>query len=130
MVDHLTVPNLRLNVPESQLSGCRAFSGDWAALAARLREETGQLRRRADLVLSSETIYSQESWPRLLDAIDAGLAADGTALLAAKTFYFGVGGGTRAFEQAVLEDGRFTSEVVFATKQGQHTCNSTNLREI
>lgn len=117
VVDHLTVPNLRLNVPERLLSGCRALSGDWAALAERLRAERG---RAADLVLSSETIYSPQSWPRLLDAIDAGLAADGTALLAAKTFYFGVGGGTRAFEQAVLEDDRFTSEVVFATKQGLH----------
>ena len=41
------------------------------------------------------------------------------SLVAAKTFYFGVGGGTRAFEQAVLEDGRFTSEVVLAIRQGQ-----------
>ena len=77
VVDHLTVPNLRLNVPERQLAGCRAFSGDWAALAARLHAEPG--RPRADLVLSSETIYSSQSWPRLLDAIDAGLADGGTA---------------------------------------------------
>ncbi|XP_043208620.1 histidine protein methyltransferase 1 homolog [Amphibalanus amphitrite] len=118
VIDHLTVPNLRLNVPESRLAGCRALSGDWAALADRLRAEPG--RPRAHLVLTSETIYRRASWPRLLDAVDAGLADGGTALVAAKTFYFGVGGGTRAFEQAVLEDGRFSSEVVFSTKQGLH----------
>ena len=121
VVEHLTAPNLRLNVPERRLAACRAFSGDWAALADRLRAEAaagGAGGGAYQLVLASETIYSRESWPRLLEAIDAGMASDGAALVAAKTFYFGVGGGTRAFEQAVLEDGRFSSEVVFATKQG------------
>ena len=76
MVEHLTIPTLRLNVPERRLAGCRAFSGDWGALAGRLRGETD---RRADLVVTSETIYSRESWPRLLGAVDAGLADGGTA---------------------------------------------------
>ncbi|XP_037085571.1 histidine protein methyltransferase 1 homolog [Pollicipes pollicipes] len=115
VVDHLTIPNMRLNVTATQLAGCRALSGDWGALAALLRTER---RPGADLVLTSETIYSRESWARLLEAVDAALAPAGSALVAAKTCYFGVGGGTRAFEQAVLEDGRFSSEVVFATQQG------------
>lgn len=39
-------------------------------------------------------------------------------LVAAKTCYFGVGGGTRLFEDALAIDGFFTSRVVFIMDSG------------
>ena len=39
--------------------------------------------------------------------------------LAAKTHYFGVGGGTRQFEELVNRDGRFNSKVVKTFEEGE-----------
>lgn len=38
--------------------------------------------------------------------------------IAAKTYYFGVGGGTRQFEKVVKEDGTFDVEVVWKNPKG------------
>ena len=39
--------------------------------------------------------------------------------LAAKTHYFGVGGGTRQFEELVNRDGRFIFKVVKTFEEGE-----------
>jgi hypothetical protein len=40
------------------------------------------------------------------------------SLLAAKSYYFGVGGGTRLFEAALKEDGALKSEVIWTCEEG------------
>ena len=47
------------------------------------------------LILSSETVYNEESIRPLLEMIRRYLAPRGKALLAQKRYYFGVGGGTK-----------------------------------
>jgi len=64
-----------------------------------------------DTILSSETIYSESSYPSLSGVIEKGLRCDGQALIASKTYYFGVGGGTRSFEEYIEQNTDFESNV-------------------
>jgi len=64
-----------------------------------------------DTILSSETIYSESSYPSLSGVIEKGLRCDGQALIASKTYYFGVGGGTRSFEEYIEQNTDLESNV-------------------
>ncbi|WFD41954.1 protein-histidine N-methyltransferase [Malassezia psittaci] len=90
----------------------RFFSGGWDTLS--ITDEVG----RAEIILSSETVYSiprlpslcsvlqQSSWPTSSQQTDAGLAPQTTiCLVAAKVLYFGVGGGVQAFEEVLTRYG-------------------------
>ena len=81
------------NCPDA-LPRCAFLSGDWTAVEALLTSQG----KTFDVVLSSETVYSVESCPALALIIQRLLAPGGVAVLSNKRFYFGVGGGTRAFE--------------------------------
>uniref|UniRef100_A0A2M4AXZ2 protein-histidine N-methyltransferase n=1 Tax=Anopheles triannulatus TaxID=58253 RepID=A0A2M4AXZ2_9DIPT len=97
-------------------SSVRFFSGDWASF-------TEKYDTKYDLILSSETIYNTGNYRKLLDLFDRKLSKKGAVYLAAKTYYFGVGGGTRLFETEMEEDDRFRCKVVWK-------CNSGVKREI
>ncbi|RUP16031.1 histidine protein methyltransferase 1, partial [Jimgerdemannia flammicorona] len=61
---------------------------------------------RYDIILTSETIYSEDSIPRLIHVITNVLKKpSGVAYVAAKTIYFGVSGGTLPF-RALVERAR------------------------
>ncbi len=65
-----------------------------------------------DLILTSETVYSPASMHSLVALLEASMARPhGIALVAAKTYYFGVGGGTRDFEALLQARGVFDSKV-------------------
>jgi protein-histidine N-methyltransferase len=86
-------------------------SGSWSPQFVRLLEPT-----KYDLVLASETIYSLDTVDIFTDTMLNCLNPTGSALIAAKKVYFGVGGGIPEFEselqkrkipmQWVLEDKR------------------------
>ncbi|XP_050084227.1 histidine protein methyltransferase 1 homolog [Anopheles aquasalis] len=97
-------------------SSVRFFAGDWASF-------TEKYHTKYDIILSSETIYNTGNYRKLLDLFDRKLAKKGAVYLAAKTYYFGVGGGTRLFETEMDEDARFRYKVVWK-------CNSGVKREI
>jgi hypothetical protein len=79
-----------------------------------------------DLILSSETIYESESAARLCGLILAQLRRpSGVALVAAKSYYFGVGGSVAAFRSRVEADGRFTCSTVKVIEDG-----ASNRREV
>ena len=78
-----------------------------------------------DLILTSDTLYAPESMEELLDVMAKRLKPDGVALIAAKTYYFGVGGGTDMFTALVKKDGRCKIEVAEKYADG-----STNVREM
>lgn len=111
----VTGPNVRLNADTEAEQRVRLLGGDWAAVAAALTAEG--TARTFDLVLTSETIYSPASHGALLDLLDTALAADGVALVASKIYYFGVGGGTRQFEDKIEQHGVFSSSVCFVCKR-------------
>lgn len=61
-----------------------------------------------DVILTSETIYSEPTQPILLSAMKSLLEpTKGCIFVAAKTYYFGVGGSCHNFEHLVESDGYF-----------------------
>ncbi|KNE61969.1 hypothetical protein AMAG_07233 [Allomyces macrogynus ATCC 38327] len=81
-------------------------AGDWGTGMAEVLSQPAY-----DVILTSETIYDEATVPALLELIEAKLAPSGRALVAAKTFYFGVGGGVRAFESRVAARGKMNVHV-------------------
>ena len=102
--DHILVPEWSAD----DHSRVRFFFGDWAQFAT--------MHRRAgespyDVILTSETIYSLESQPKLLRALKQLVAPKrGSVIVAAKSHYFGVGGSVCAFKELVERDGHFVVE--------------------
>lgn len=96
VLERVTAANIGRNLGSSE--GSRLISGPWGDYS-----HLGSF----DLVISSETTYNPASYPQLLTAIRSCIA--GRCLIACKTYYFGVGGGTEAFLQAAQAAGFQTS---------------------
>lgn len=131
VVNFITIPNVAVNlynsttekdatsidVHPSQTLASRAtfYSGDWAAVnelllnqqkcesneGENITDDANDEGQKFDLILTSETIYNPSCNKKLLDLMTAHLKQDGIILLAAKTHYFGVGGGTQQFANLV-----------------------------
>lgn len=128
VITSLTMPNLAANMAQLPRGVFRErprfFAGDWGGVGQMLA--SSGLGGHYDLVLTAETIYSAESQRRLLDAIKQVLQPPhGVVLVAAKSFYFGVGGGTAAFAELVKADGVLECKQVWKVEDGQ-----SNKREI
>lgn len=68
--------------------------GDWLQL---------QLPQAVDLILASETLYSEQAARETAFVLNQHLSDTGNAFVATKRFYFGVGGGTDAFRATINE---------------------------
>ncbi|KAF0483238.1 S-adenosylmethionine-dependent methyltransferase [Gigaspora margarita] len=127
----VTIPNILINTvlrPQSdniseldileetncldQLKNSRFFKGDWNGLTDILNLYSNQ--EKYDIILSSETIYNLDSIPKLYNVIKNALKyPNGIAYIAAKTIYFGVGGGILSFCQLIEQDHVFEVNVVY-----------------
>jgi len=114
----LTLANVLANVPDG-LGRSRFFSGGWDTLSGVLGDQ------KYDFILSSDTLYCPDSMAALVQLIAAHLDPAGIALIAAKPYYFGVGGGTQMFTDAVRAEGTCEVEVACTFADG-----TTNVREI
>lgn len=123
VLSSLTMPNVKENIKDSKDSSiggaARYFSGDWSTLPSVLGEEC-----KYDWILTSDTLYSPESVKSLSAVLGQLLKPDGYALVAAKTYYFGVGGGTEMFQELVQSQ-NLKVEVAKTYQDG-----STNVREM
>ena len=118
LIDH-TVPSTILLMPETSdldsLTGIRFnevshannldkvfkfYSGDWSFLIS-------SLNIKYDVILTSETIYDEENYKVLHNCLKHLLAEDGFVLLAAKSYYFGVGGNVQSWIDYVEEQEYF-----------------------
>ncbi|GFH23134.1 uncharacterized protein HaLaN_20698, partial [Haematococcus lacustris] len=125
VLQHLTLPNVAANfaaLPEGRCQGAtRFFSGDWSAVGELLTSQASPqqgLGGNYDIILTSESVYCVEAQQRLVECIKQVLQPPhGVVLVAAKTYYFGVGGGTKTFRQAVKHDGIFEVAQVLCTSQ-------------
>jgi len=115
----LTIPNTIRNCDSQALAKCRFFAGDWNTLP----EVVGT---RYDLILTSDTLYSVEALENLSQLLPKLLAPEGMALVAAKTYYFGVGGGTDMFKDAI----RNKTSLEVADDVESYQDGMTNVREI
>ena len=90
-------------------SRTKFYFGEWVEFAMGLTQ-SGELPY--DIILTSETIYSIPSQPRLLHALKMLTNQNGgLVIVAAKTHYFGVGGSVQMFQDLVAEDGFFEATV-------------------
>ncbi|KAG0300265.1 Histidine protein methyltransferase 1, partial [Dissophora globulifera] len=92
----------------------RLFMGDWSGLVELMAFNNDE--DKYDLILTSETIYAEESHAKLYATIKNSLKRGGKALVAAKTFYFGVGGDILSFRRLIEKDGVFDTKVVFSAQ--------------
>ena len=83
-------------------SDVKFYSGDWSMLSTILEPID-----KYDMILTSETIYSLKSQPKLLSVLKQLCRQGGVVYVAAKTNYFGVGGSVDSFCRLVEEDGMF-----------------------
>ena len=125
VIQYVTIPNVLMNLDrlrentnyESDLPSfdlkeiaskrCRFFSGDWGSVVDIINPKSVK-EMTYDVILTSETIYEVNSHVKLYHFIKSHLKKpNGVVYVAAKTHYFGVGGGTRSFEKLVKTDGVF-----------------------
>lgn len=117
-------------VDSSRCSQISCLSGDWLCHSAYLMKGS-EREREFDLILSAETLYSQESTEKIFYYLYHHLSLHGIALLANKRFYFGVGGGTDELERILTKnneqriDKLFKMEVIRSYQDGK-----SNIRDI
>lgn len=107
VIDHVTIPSVLVNIAESKSTYCsyKFYSGDWSNFTQLIPS------RYYDIILTSETIYSSASQPKVLAALKCLLRPQGgVAYIAAKSYYFGVGGSVSSFTELVEKDGYFNIE--------------------
>uniref|UniRef100_A0A7S0R223 protein-histidine N-methyltransferase n=1 Tax=Pyramimonas obovata TaxID=1411642 RepID=A0A7S0R223_9CHLO len=125
VLEELTIPNVEANLakisdPQAVQGQVRYLAGDWGLLDELLPAHS------FDLVLTTDTIYSIASQPKLFALIKHCLKREGgMALVAAKSYYFGVGGSAHQFSELVRKDGEMQVEPVRTFADG-----SSNVREI
>jgi len=113
VLEEVTMPcilhNISINGLDSQkdeiLKRTKLIYGDW-------NEICSQFNNECDLILTSETIYNTNYYKSLHNIIQKSLSKDGIALIAAKRYYYGVGGGVDTFLDFVDENKIFQYEIV------------------
>uniref|UniRef100_A0A915EE39 GRIP domain-containing protein n=1 Tax=Ditylenchus dipsaci TaxID=166011 RepID=A0A915EE39_9BILA len=100
VLESFTSPNFKLNrIPSEKWS---MVPGSWSSL---LSDEKIQRKGFSvyffDVIFSTETIYNEQNYVALHDAMDALLSASGSIFIAAKVYYFGLGTSIAAFESFV-----------------------------
>ncbi|KAI4499711.1 hypothetical protein M0802_005281 [Mischocyttarus mexicanus] len=116
----VTISNVLLNCEDKRrtLDKCKFYCGDWASFVMLFDKDIKDKDQKYDFIFTSETIYNPENHRKLYEVFKKRLRPDGIGLVAAKTYYFGVGGGMRQFETIVKEDQMFNTEVVWKNSQG------------
>ncbi|XP_051118414.1 uncharacterized protein LOC127242768 [Andrographis paniculata] len=138
----LTIPNVLANVQRKPVEGgqintnTRFFAGDWnevhSVITSGSKTENDDRNPESnqidgyDIILMAETVYSMSALPNLYNLIMKCLRnPKGAVYMAAKKYYFGVGGGSRRFLSLVEKDGILAYSLVAEVADG-----SSNVREV
>lgn len=143
----LTIPNINANLSKdsqplnmAELNNgaeVRFFAGDWSEvhqLLPLVRDNERDVESYSDqdpafgydIILMAETVYSIATLQSLYELIKKCMnRPHGVVYMAAKKYYFGVGGGTRRFLSVVEKDGILSANLVAEVADG-----SSNLREV
>ncbi|XP_076897063.1 uncharacterized protein LOC143550265 [Bidens hawaiensis] len=138
----LTIPNVVANLPvksqsQSADSEVRFFAGDWSEvykILPNLQTDDQDSKCRSgssesigyDIILMAETVYSISTLPALYELIKKCMSRPyGVVYMAAKKYYFGVGGGSRRFISLVEKDGVMGASLIAEVGGG-----SSNVREV
>lgn len=118
VLEYVTIPNVLLNIEEDdsrekEIKKCKFYSGDWALFDQKLGESTV-----FDVILTSETIYNENNYNKLIQLFTRRVMENGKIYVAAKTCYFGVGGSVKLFESYVNKSGILNCEVCWTNDSG------------
>lgn len=115
VLENVTIPNVLVNIEEKfrekEIKRCKFYSGDWTHFNNFLPNN-----EQFDIILSSETIYNESNYVKIITLFKNRLNNDGSVFLAAKSVYFGVGGGTKQFENTLEKYGSLKSNVCWKTE--------------
>lgn len=121
VIRDVTIPNIRANCPNTKRT--EFCSGAWQALPT-------VLERQFDVILSAETVYAHDQVQALAECIVNLLRIGGVAFVAGKSYYFGVGGGMRAFEAALVKFAAALNINVHVERVHEVRDGVSNVREI
>nr|SVE82690.1 EOG090X0C09 [Daphnia magna] len=105
-----TIPNVILNNNPDVKSKTNFFAGDWGSLHHKLKSY--------DIILTSETIYNPENYRKLIQIFEEMVKKNGVIYVAAKHFYFGVGGNVYEFEKLLRQNERWNTSICFCSTEG------------
>ncbi|GJQ71267.1 hypothetical protein Trydic_g11006 [Trypoxylus dichotomus] len=111
-----TIPNILLNFGnvENFPKTSKFYSGDWEYFLTLIRNDNIKF----DFILTSETIYNIDNYRKLYAIFINCLKETGVIYVAAKTHYFGVGGGLRTFEELLASLGELNIETSWICSNG------------
>ncbi|XP_033323375.2 histidine protein methyltransferase 1 homolog isoform X1 [Megalopta genalis] len=120
VIKSVTIPNVLLNSEDRKniLHRCEFFCGDWESFTKLNESDNESHVTKYDLIFTSETIYNPDNHRKLYNVFKEKLKQDGVGFIAAKSYYFGVGGGMRQFQNLIEEDNVFNVEIVWTSQQG------------
>ncbi|KAF7993690.1 hypothetical protein HCN44_010285 [Aphidius gifuensis] len=118
VIELMTIPNVLLNLNDRNSINDRTkfYSGDWGEFTKYFNDKNSN--EKYDIILTSETIYNSENHKKLYQVFENLLNDDGIVYLAGKTFYFGVGGGMRQFENIINEEKKFDIKNIWKSQNG------------
>ncbi|XP_064614081.1 uncharacterized protein LOC135477807 [Liolophura sinensis] len=115
VITDYTMPNCLLNAPRDVVEGmCHFYCGDWGSLSSLLEDKEA----RFDIILTSETIYQPTNYKKLHHLFYKFSTETGKIYVAAKVYYFGVGGGVADFVNFVKKQKVFSVESTVTHKTG------------
>ena len=103
-----TIPSV-LELNDVKTCKLAFYAGDWLEMSLKAYEIIGL---KFDVILTAESIYNPNSYKKLHQCFSTMLERDGQVYIAAKSNYFGVGGGTRSFEEFVRKQEMFDLDVI------------------
>ncbi|XP_017037415.1 histidine protein methyltransferase 1 homolog [Drosophila kikkawai] len=121
VLEYITYPNILLNADESLSDDEKLeflenqtclYAGDWSHFSLLTKDLD-----KYDLILTSETIYNIDNQKKLLETFAGRLKPDGIVLVAAKSHYFGVGGGLEQFTHKIKMEKVFQTENVWQAEE-------------
>lgn len=122
---NVTVKNFGMNVDAASCD-VRYIVGDWKEVPQLLQGDA-----KYDFIFSTETTYRQADLMPLAKCILALLKRDtGVAFIAAKSYYFGTGGGLRLFEDELQKQASVMGIIVTVTCTKEFRDGMSNVREI
>lgn len=119
-----TWPGIAKNCPQ-KMHQAICLAGDWKYFSRDVSTGEINVPEYFDLVISAETLYTVESCRMVTTLLDRHLSQSGTALIASKRYYFGVGGGTAELQTLIAHCKTLSATVVFTADDGK-----SNVRDI
>lgn len=110
VIRYFTAANVLLNnqMSSSELNSRYIYlSGDWSDV----NRDISAMNVKFDLIISSETLYNSENYPKFVALIESSLSTEGFVYIASKSHYFGVGGGSYGFIEFVESQSRLECDI-------------------